>query len=165
MDRLQALLLLLPLLGCCAQAPDFGPSELPLTVVGEGSGHGHATAELETLWLTDEAGLASWLDRRDHGRSEPGPPPAVDFTTSGLLVVLMGEQPTTGYSLELGSGVATVEEGVAAVSLLWNEPPEGAIVGAALTQPYLVLQVPLGDYRSIAILDPEGTERARVEVR
>lgn len=67
--------------------------------------------------------------------------PEVDFAASQVLVLAMGARPTGGYSIEVGT--LSLAEGVLSVPVREVTPGSSCVNTQAVTQPALVLRVPL----------------------
>jgi hypothetical protein len=71
----------------------------------------------------------------------PKPLPAVDFKKEMIVAVFSGEKPSGGHGIE----IVTIEENSAKretrVIFRETKPPPGAMVTAALTQPYHVVKL------------------------
>ena len=78
-----------------------------------------------------EAWTALWA-----GRTAP----AVDFTTQSVIVALMGQQPTTGYSIAIDDVRATAQQVVAYVTE--DHPTNPKAVAALPTYPYDMVVTP-----------------------
>lgn len=78
-----------------------------------------------------EAWQALWGDRAA---------PAVDFATSTVLVALMGQQPTAGYSIDITDVRATGTRIIAYVDE--TRPNRGDVVAQVITTPFAMVVVP-----------------------
>lgn len=96
-------------------------------------------------------------------RMTPPPPPVVDFTREGVLLIAMGQQSSGGYALSLSGAPATVENGVLTAPLEWREPPPGYAQTQVMTHPCLLVKLPKAAFSQMRIVDQEG--RLRLEGR
>jgi len=158
---LPILLLLAPVLACCARPLAPGIEPLPLSVIGGGQQMVDATVAPGAGWVTDQAQLAEWLAGRGIVTTDAEALPEVDFTVDGILAIWMGQRRTGGFSLELAADTAVVDGRVARVPVRWIEPEEGMLTPQVITHPYLLVRLPLGDYDSIAVVDERGKVRLR----
>jgi hypothetical protein len=99
------------------------------------------------------------------GEPRAAEPADVDFATSGVLHVEMGQRPTAGYALDLATGEVAVEDGTGVVRVNWTEPPEDGVVAQVLTSPCLLVTVRKAGLRKIDVVDQAGRVRGTVEVR
>jgi ABC-type phosphate transport system substrate-binding protein len=66
--------------------------------------------------------------------------PAVDFSTSVLILAAMGPQSSTGYSVAIQE--VRVDDGALAVTVLERSPGASCVTGQAVTSPVHVVEVP-----------------------
>lgn len=130
------LLVMACLLGGCDGASD---PTLPATRTGEPivvhrefkgqqapvAGRGFVVVQQPETWL------ALWGDQSA---------PAIDFRTQTVLVALMGERPTEGYTITLGDVRRTNDQVI--VYIEETEPARNAIVAQVRTRPYHMVVVP-----------------------
>jgi hypothetical protein len=110
-----------------------------------------------------------WIARSDEWRElyarangqwmNPPPPPAVDFSREGVLLVAMGQRSTAGYELTLADDTATVRAGVLTVRVDWREPPPGYRRAQVMTNPCLLAVMPDAGFTRIQVVDREGRVR------
>ena len=91
-------------------------------------------------------------------------PPAVDFKSSGVLLVSMGQKRTGGYTIDLASQRLRVENNSALVEIGWHEPESGMMLAQMLTNPCLFVDVPRGEYNTIQVIDQSQKVRALITV-
>lgn len=147
------------LLGACqAQAPlgPATPTALPHQVLHAGAQCGVDSPLVDRI--VDAGGLRQAIAGRTLGASPALP--AADFDRSLVLRLSMGQQPNPGHRL----GVTSVQvEGASrrlVIRTVWAQPEPGRMYPAVITQPCVIVAVPRGDYRSVAMIDAQGRERA-----
>ena len=86
--------------------------------------------------------------------------PPVDFKSSGVVLLRMGQKHSGGYRLELPEQKLAVKEGVVQLRVNWIEPAPGAIVAQVITSPCLLVRVPLAAYHRLEVVDQEHHIRA-----
>ena len=86
--------------------------------------------------LTDSTALDSAWARLFPRRHPPQSMPAVNFETSGVILLALGRRPSTGFHLFVDS-VRVVGSGT---EVFYREiaPGQGCVVGTAITQPVLL---------------------------
>lgn len=70
--------------------------------------------------------------------------PEVDFSKEAVVAVFAGEKPTGGFGISIEGSLAK-----ARISL--ESPPEDAMVTQAITSPYAVFAVPVGEEQSLSV--------------
>lgn len=122
---------------------------------------------------TRETPAARWIGgadeleaiRQQFGRYRLGPPtlPEVDFDRYGVLLVLMGKRPTSGYALALPErDAARIADGVARVTLEWRRPAPDALTAQVLTSPCAMVRLPRAGIERIEVYDQSGDQRLSV---
>jgi len=102
--------------------------------------------------IRDEAELRS-LWNQLHGSQLTLPPlPRVDFSRETILVIMMGERPTGGYSVEVRD--VTLEGGDLFIDVRLLEPAADAITTTALTSPWALVRVLRGGITAAWFRDP-----------
>ncbi len=88
--------------------------------------------------------------------------PVVDFNQDIVLVLTMGQQISSGYTLELSHEPIHFRGDTLLLSVLWREPASEMMTAQILTSPCLVLQLGRGLYRKIKVIDQDGHVRGLV---
>jgi hypothetical protein len=69
-----------------------------------------------------------------------GAVPTVDFTKDDIIAVFAGEEPTTGYTIE----VSTIEDSTERmVKVTLGAPGGNCVTGQSITHPYQIIRVPI----------------------
>ncbi|MFO7838988.1 MAG: protease complex subunit PrcB family protein [Desulfosalsimonadaceae bacterium] len=97
--------------------------------------------------------------------SLPAPLAGISFADAGLLLVHMGEKPTSGYFLELLPESAHRADSTAVLRLKWQAPDPDAMVAQVITHPCILIRLPGSGFSKIRILDSRGRIRASVDCR
>ncbi len=103
--------------------------------------------------VRDEPELRSLWNRLQGAVLTLPPLPRVDFGRETILVVMMGQRPTGGYSVDV-QGV-TLEGGDLFVDVRLREPAPDAITTTALTSPWAMIRVLRGDVPAAWFRDPD----------
>lgn len=113
-------------------------------------------------WVKSAAELALFMDAV-RGRLTLGAPaeavPEVDFDRERVLLVAMGQKPSTGYAVGLASTELDVAGVTATVRVHWGEPEPGRLLAQVLTCPAALLVLPKGSYEVVRVVDQMGAER------
>jgi len=157
MNRFLAIGAVLTLQGCAGTA---GSEEaaLPVKVV-YASGQCGSLNRPEAVWIADAEAWRRWYAQVMSLRMEPPPPPAVNFSREGVLLIAMGQQTTGGYGLSLTGALATVQNGVLTVPVEWREPLSGYAQTQIMTNPCLLAKLPKGVFSRMRVVDQDGRTR------
>ena len=118
MNRLGlTLLAVLTLQGCAGTTRAGSDATAPVEKV-YASGQCGGLDQPEMVWIADAEAWRRWYAQVMSLRMGPPPPPAVDFSRDGVLLIAMGQQTTGGYGLSLTGAPATVRDGVLTLSLI-----------------------------------------------
>jgi hypothetical protein len=90
--------------------------------------------------------------------------PEIDFTRHGVLMVEMGSRRTGGYGFDSKKLTLGVSGHTATLELEVREPAPGAPVTQALTAPWAMIQIPLGEYRNIRVIDQHEQLLVELEI-
>jgi hypothetical protein len=90
--------------------------------------------------ITDSAAWETQWQRTAGTRVPTPAAPAVDFSTSSVVAVYMGQQRSGGYSVEVTG--AELTNGTLKVTVRQTSPGPGSMVTMALTQPYHLVRIP-----------------------
>lgn len=163
MNRISGpLILLLTLLLAACAAPkeddETGAEVLPAELLQNALLCGGDLREPGARWIGDAAALAA---RYRHIDGEQVFRPDLDFERYGVLLVTMGERPTTGYRLNFLAQQhrVWVRDGTLRVRLAWQTPPPDSQQAQVITHPCLLLRLPERDFTDIRILDQDGSVR------
>lgn len=160
-------LALLPLLLSCS-APGSGPAvdtdtsgePLPVELLQNRLRCGADLGQPAVRWIDDGATLASRYQAIASTNGSDLQPPAIDFSRTGVLLITMGREPTTGYRLNfLKTDGARLRDGLLRVRLVWQRPPPDAREARVDTQPCLLLRVPAREFEQIRVIDQNGAVR------
>ena len=137
-------------------------SNAPIDVLNQSAQCDPAVESATAQWLDDPQALQSAYQRINRHRMGTPETPTVDFETSGIVLIEMGQQTTGGYGLKLLKPEMMIDGMVAMIEINWQTPAPGAIVTQALTSPCLMLVVPRGDYRTLRVVDQDGLTRFEI---
>jgi hypothetical protein len=107
--------------------------------------------------LRDEEAYASFWKRLHADRGSVPDRPDVDFGEKVVVAIVLGQRPTSGYSVEVDAVLASADGGAMQVTFTETVPGDGCIVTQALTSPYVLATVEAqgGDFTF------EGSEETR----
>lgn len=93
------------------------------------------------------------LFREVHSHQLPPPlPPEIDFRSSLVIFVSMGEKPTAGYRVEIDR--ITWSRDVLKVKVRFHEPSQGDIQATLVTHPFVMVKVKKeGNLKKVEFLD------------
>lgn len=128
----------LMLLAGASGTPQETPHPFPIQTLARGTSSG-VRERLVTVIKTEEAWRALWQRHIVGVEPRPAPPP-VDFSREMVVAVFMGEQRTSGATVEVLE--ATRQEGAIVVRVREVSPPPEGIVLPVLTQPFHLVALP-----------------------
>lgn len=80
--------------------------------------------------------------------------PAVNFYKEIIVMVAMGYRNSDGYKLSFDTSKAIdVFPDHIAMQVVWTEPPPGTATNPTPTHPFVLVQMPRGEYHRIKIFD------------
>lgn len=88
-------------------------------------------------------------------------PSGVDWQQERVVVIAMGQRPSTGYSVSLATTNATVKNGRLFIDILWQTPQQSSIQAQLITSPCLLIKVPASGYQSLVIKDQNNPPEQR----
>jgi hypothetical protein len=151
-------LMILPMSAGCAQMEAGADVALPVQAL-YGDSQCAGLERPTVIWIADVQTWRSWHKRISSARLPAPPPPAVDFSREGVLILAMGSRSTAGYGLSLAEKSAVVRDGVLTVWVDWGEPPPGALLAQVMTSPCLLVKVPAASFSRIRVVDQQGQVR------
>ena len=157
----QLLLTLIVALSACQPGLKSVAEPMTATVLFQGQQCGRQQASPALTRIVDQKALQALATRLDM----PWPFAAgVDFQRQLLLLLEMGQRPTTGYRLLLSDTAVAVNQATAVLRLNWQQPPADAMLAQMLTSPCLLLTLPRADYRVIEVVDDDGKRRLALDL-
>lgn len=113
------------------------PPHVPFEVIDKGS-VGAPQQKGELVIRNEQQWADLWRDLHGQRSSRPAPP-VIDFEKEMILAVLMGQQPTGGYAIEV-TQIVTLS-GQVIVKVLQTAPSEGTPVTLMLSSPYCIVKL------------------------
>ncbi|MBI3062062.1 MAG: protease complex subunit PrcB family protein, partial [Deltaproteobacteria bacterium] len=116
----------------CSSTVSLAQTPVPFTTVGKGFSSG-VREPLQVVIGSQEEWAALW-SRHASGRRPASSPPLIDFSAEMVVGLFLGQKGTGGYSVE----ITRAELDGANLKVFYRErnPPPGAMLTQALTQPY-----------------------------
>jgi len=157
------LTLLLSLSACQSGFKDAEPAPESVPVRAVFSDARCLRSEPAIELLRDRVSLQEWWEPLSKQaipiRELPKKLADVDFDTEIILVILMGQQQTAGYQIELSSEFAMLQDASLTVTTNWQRPPKDRNVAQILTSPCLAVTVPVSRYETLSVQDERGDVR------
>ena len=91
-------------------------------------------------------------------------PPDVNFTKSVLLLIEMGRMPSAGYGVDLADETVLIDNEIAELNILWREPAPEYLHAQVISNPCIIVMLPIGVYTSARVLDQNGTTLIKLEI-
>ena len=92
-------------------------------------------------------------------------PPTVNFKKYFVLQIEMGQKPTAGYSITIDKPSASLIDDKLVIKTNWQEPIQGHQLPQVITNPCLIVRVPVIKFKSIRVLDQGDKERVNYPMR
>jgi PrcB C-terminal len=112
-------------------------TRLSFQIIAKGV-HSGIHESLKTAIRNDSEWRALWMKHASALSSAP-PPPTVNFDEELVVVIFLGDKPTGGYSVEIGS--AERSDGVLTVIYDERSPRTGGMTIQAFTQPFEIIRI------------------------
>jgi hypothetical protein len=143
-------------------APPRGATELRPVTIHASASCGRAQPSVHPV--QDQAALTQVITGgRALGADQP-PVPMVDFASSMVMLLSMGQQPSAGYQIGVTAATVRLDSRVLTVSSLWQQPEPGVMQATVVTQPCVIFSLPRGDYSALQIVDQQRQERMLVDL-
>lgn len=111
---------------------------IEFTVLKEGTNSGHKTAGSKIIHNTEELSLA-WTIL--HGNYMENPPiPKIDFNSNQLILILMGEKTSGGYSIGVENIIEINAESI--ITIGEKKPGKTCMTTSVMTYPYQLIIIP-----------------------
>jgi len=123
---------LLGLMACSAHS-------VPYVALDSGISGGRGSASPRFDVVTDSGTFKRVFAEMHASQLPVPPPPDVNFTRSFVVLAVLGEKPTAGYSLRIVR--ISQHEGTLRVEVREDRPPPDRAVAAVITQPYTLVRV------------------------
>jgi len=147
------LFLLLIVSSCsAAQVEGEGSEIVRLTVIDSGSYSTTKEKEISFYQIGNKDEFES-IFRKIHSAQIPPPSiPEIDFNSKIAIVIVLGQKPTGGYSINIEND-AKLEDGILSVKVNIVKPQPGSMLTQAFTNPYIVAEVNKNGIKTINFLD------------
>jgi hypothetical protein len=130
------------------------PNLVPYTLLEQGENVIPEKRNIEIEILTSQTSFEDFYGMIHKGNVPKPPPPEVDFTESAILFISYGEQKTAGYSINVRS--VFKKNGTLIVKAVLISPPQDVFTAQVITNPYVLLTVPAGDYSRVELRNNIG---------
>ncbi len=139
---------LLALCACAATAVNY-------TVIDQGSASGKPFPPLHFDLIAEAAPFEKLFSEIHSDRLPPPAPPKIDFQTSLVVFVSLGEKPSAGYRMTVDE-VTRAQETVR-VKIGVQEPPSHEFQAAVITRPFILIEIKKeAGLRNVALVDAEN---------
>ena len=138
----------------------------PVTVLHTGSYCAPASDGWNAAWISSPRDLRGKIAQCGANRvgAAAGDVPEIDYSRYGVLVVEMGRRRSGGYGFDNEKLAVRVAGRTATVELGIRQPAAGMPVTQALTAPWVMIQMPLGKYRNIRVIDQHARFLTEIEL-
>lgn len=118
---------------------------------------GEDIQESGVYWLSDASALENrytWLNQANSENQLSAP--SMDFATQRVLLVAMGQRPSSGYLLNLPDQPPMTDGRIMDVTVAWQEPEPGSIQAQVMVNPCLLIRLPALEIQTVRVLDRQG---------
>ena len=167
MMRLLACGLTLMLCACAAVSAENAASpEISVTVMASGQQCLPAPDTWTVSLIDTPKALDRYLSRcRSHRLgATPVSLPEIDFDRYCALALEMGQKPSAGYGFDTKKVTARLQGQAAMVGVTCHRPLPGAMTAQVLTNPWILIRLPVGPYHQVKIVDQNDRQVAQIEV-
>jgi hypothetical protein len=149
--------------GAAGAKPDN--AHLPVTVLFSGN---QCTQDSPSIrQLSRKVQVDAFLEQNTHilSRTPKEPLTPIDFSNDVIVAIWMGKKPTAGYGLSLEKESAEVKEDTVVVQANFKVPDANAMVAQVITRPCLLIKIPKGNYRKIAVVSQKNKNVATLSLQ
>lgn len=166
MMRLLACGLTLLLCACAAVSAENAVSpEISVTVMANGQQCLPAPDTWTVSLIDTPEALDHFLSRcRSHRLgATPVPAPKIDFDRYRAVALEMGQKPSAGYGFDTKKVTARLKGQSAMVGVTCHRPLPGAMTAQVLTNPWILIRLPVGPYHRVRIVDQDDRQLAQID--
>lgn len=152
--------------GCMAGKNGLaGEGPLPVTVLNTGRQCAASGEGWRAVWIASSEALREWSAecRANVIQTAPVDVPEVDFSRFAVLAVEMGRQSSAGYGFDADGVKGHVAGRTATVAVESYRPGPGAMTAQVITSPWILIQLPLGRYDAIRVVDKDARLLVQIE--
>jgi len=149
--------LLIALFACHlpTQNPKATSLNFPLTVLDKGTYSGFTEKELSFMVIKEKQEFLKVFSMLHSIEILSPPPPPVDFKEKIVIVLLFGQKPTGGFSIDFGRTYLS-PEGALSIEVKLKEPSPSSILTQALTSPYAIAKIQKKGIKVIRFIDEKN---------
>jgi len=116
------------------------------------------------VWIDNSLQLAYFYRQINNNiiGSLNAPIPEIDFSRFEVLIIMMGQKPAGGFSLNIRDEKPVVDKDKLILYIDWIKPPQGAVLPQMISSPYLMLKLKKQGYSQIEVLDQN--KRLRIKI-
>lgn len=153
MPRYWQLMAVLVLYGCAGTASmdKHTVERLPMQLLHSSAPCGVMNERL--VWIEDQSTWQRIYAQVMSLRMTPPPAPHVDFSSTGVLLIAMGEQSSGGYQLSLAPSPATLAQRILSVPVIWRTPERGYRQAQLMSSACLLVQLPQQGFDMLRVVD------------
>lgn len=141
---------------------DEAVQHVPVTTLESGVNSGKVEQELRLLVISEPVAFNEIHGDIASFRLPTPAPPVVDFAKYRVVIALMEEKTTGGYSIGFGESARLWDDAIE-IQVARVSPEENAILSQAITRPYAIAVIERGRYTEIVFVDESGSVLASIE--
>lgn len=129
--------------------------QLDLKVIESGSFSGTTNRHLQFMVISEKDNFNE-VYGRIRSLELPRPSiPEIDFNKYRVLVALMGQKPTAGYSIYFDNSFLYRNNEIE-VKIIFHVPPPDAVLPTVVTRPYAIAKIKKDSYKKVKFVNEEG---------
>lgn len=111
-----------------------------------------AVSQQQIKSITSQTQLAKIIGGKPRNfNQKPEPVPSVDFNSQSLVLIAMGQKPSSGYSIQLAGPAAMLKDGQLILPVKFQQPEAGSVQAQVITSPCKILSLAKVEYAGIVL--------------
>ncbi len=106
--------------------------------------------------INNAAELAQLFDKKPKGFPDTGATlPKTDYSKQSLVLVALGQKPSSGFSIELYQQHAIVKDNKLYLPIRIRQPEKGSLQAQVITSPCQIFSIPKAEFDKILLMETD----------